>query len=635
MQVEVTQSGESWTLDFQAPNSGRLVPGLYPGAVSWPSQTDRLARPLGLRLRPGFQYDHRPVHGDPGGLRRLRQPHLVRGQLRAVRRRVHRRADRPGRLRLHRSAPRRRAGQRHRPNAGTTLTATLVSNPAHGTVVFNPDGSFSYAPAPGFIGTDSFTYQANDGSFSSNVATVTLTVASPVANNDSYSTDREHRAHGRRPGRAGQRHRPARPAADGRARRRSRPRHARAQRRRLVHLHPGRRTSSGPTASPTRPATARTTSDVATVTLTVGTAADGPGRPYTVEENSSLVGRRGLDLPDDGQPAGRRDRSGAVLRLHPGEQHHHGHRPDRRRLRQHRGGRRHDAHLDLDALFPGARPGPAHCPGSTISRADGRSSSPAPPAWRSSATAGGTRTSTASSSVTEATYDAGGNITAFAASFVQYSDGSDAALIGQVAYNSTRPATRRRAGQRFRPEHRDDALPPSRSPARATARSRSTPTASFLYTPTPGYVGTDSFTYEANDGYFDSNLATVTITVAVAGGERRQLHHDREHHALGQCAGRAGQRHQPVRHSADFRPRLGARARHASISSDGDGSFAYLPATNFVGTDTFTYEATDGIATSAPATVTIEVMSPSSATLDQDGHHDRRHVDRHLRRAGL
>ena len=38
-----------------------------------------------------------------------------------------------------------------------------------------------------------------------------------------------------------------------------------------------------------------------------------------------------------------------------------------------------------------------------------------------------------------------------------------------------------------------------------------------------------------------------------------------------------------------------------SISSNGDGSFSYLPATNFVGTDTFTYEATDGIATSAPA----------------------------------
>ena len=49
------------------------------------------------------------------------------------------------------------------PNAGTALIAALVSNPAHGTVVFNPDGSFSYAPAPGFMGTDSFTYQANDG----------------------------------------------------------------------------------------------------------------------------------------------------------------------------------------------------------------------------------------------------------------------------------------------------------------------------------------------------------------------------------------------------------------------------------------------------------------------------------------
>ena len=40
------------------------------------------------------------------------------------------------------------------------------------------------------------------------------------------------------------------------------------------------------------------------------------------------------------------------------------------------------------------------------------------------------------------------------------------------------------------------------------------PTASFTYTPAANYNGPDSFTYRANDGTVDSNLATVTITVS-------------------------------------------------------------------------------------------------------------------------
>ena len=43
---------------------------------------------------------------------------------------------------------------------GATLTAVLVTGPAHGTLTLNPDGSFTYTPAAGFSGSDSFTYQA-------------------------------------------------------------------------------------------------------------------------------------------------------------------------------------------------------------------------------------------------------------------------------------------------------------------------------------------------------------------------------------------------------------------------------------------------------------------------------------------
>src|SRR5205814_1952664 len=53
------------------------------------------------------------------------------------------------------------------------------------------NGSFTYTPAAGFHGADSFTYHANDGALDSNSATVAITVTSvnhaPVAGNDSYS----------------------------------------------------------------------------------------------------------------------------------------------------------------------------------------------------------------------------------------------------------------------------------------------------------------------------------------------------------------------------------------------------------------------------------------------------------------
>ena len=42
------------------------------------------------------------------------------------------------------------------------------------------------------------------------------------------------------------------------------------------------------------------------------------------------------------------------------------------------------------------------------------------------------------------------------------------------------------------------------------------PDGSFAYAPNSGFTGTDSFTYRANDGVHDSNVATVSITVTPA-----------------------------------------------------------------------------------------------------------------------
>ncbi len=51
-----------------------------------------------------------------------------------------------------------------------------ISGPAHGSLTLNADGSFEYTPTGGYTGTESFEYQASDGSLSSGTATVTIVV---------------------------------------------------------------------------------------------------------------------------------------------------------------------------------------------------------------------------------------------------------------------------------------------------------------------------------------------------------------------------------------------------------------------------------------------------------------------------
>jgi VCBS repeat-containing protein len=77
---------------------------------------------------------------------------------------------------------------------GEKLFASLVTAPANGKAVLNSDGSFSYTPNSGFVGTDSFTYTASDGSGGSDTAKVEIKVLAPVnldATDDSFSKNED------------------------------------------------------------------------------------------------------------------------------------------------------------------------------------------------------------------------------------------------------------------------------------------------------------------------------------------------------------------------------------------------------------------------------------------------------------
>lgn len=78
---------------------------------------------------------------------------------------------------------------------GDALTVTWVAPPEHGILQWQPDGSLSYTPQPGFTGRDGFRYRVSDGTDESGIAAVTILVTpqntAPVAVNDELATDED------------------------------------------------------------------------------------------------------------------------------------------------------------------------------------------------------------------------------------------------------------------------------------------------------------------------------------------------------------------------------------------------------------------------------------------------------------
>ncbi|MGE0443785.1 MAG: Ig-like domain-containing protein, partial [Vicinamibacterales bacterium] len=74
---------------------------------------------------------------------------------------------------------------------GGMLTAELAQPASSGTVSLNPDGSFTYTPANGFVGTATFAYRAVDedeAESASTTVTITVTAGAPTAVADAYET---------------------------------------------------------------------------------------------------------------------------------------------------------------------------------------------------------------------------------------------------------------------------------------------------------------------------------------------------------------------------------------------------------------------------------------------------------------
>ena len=130
------------------------------------------------------------------------------------------------------------------------------------------------------------------------------------------------------------------------------------------------------------------------------------------------------------------------------------------------------------------------------------------------------------------------------------------------------------------------------------------------YTPAANYNGSDSFTFKANDGKADSNVATVSITinivsdapVAVDDSYIAQAGKTLTVDAPGVLGNDTNVDDDIVTVGSYTQPANG------SVTLNTDGSFVYTPDLGFHGTDSFTYRSTDSHLPSNAATVTIVVQ---------------------------
>ncbi len=132
---------------------------------------------------------------------------------------------------------------------------------------------------------------------------------------------------------------------------------------------------------------------------------------------------------------------------------------------------------------------------------------------------------------------------------------------------------------------------------------------SFSYMPTGRYSGSDSFTYKASANGLASNIATVALTitpVATAPVALPISFTTNENQAL--ASGAPG----VLLNSGDpdGRPlsaNLVANVQHGTLTLLADGSFTYTPVANYSGTDTFSFDVSDGVLTSGPVSATITI----------------------------
>jgi VCBS repeat-containing protein len=141
-------------------------------------------------------------------------------------------------------------------------------------------------------------------------------------------------------------------------------------------------------------------------------------------------------------------------------------------------------------------------------------------------------------------------------------------------------------------------------------------TGAFTYTPAANYNGPDGFTFKVNDGTFDSNTATVSITVTAVNDAPTASNASRttaEDTAISGTLAASDVDGDTLTFSK-------ADPAHGTVTVNAStGAYTYTPAANYHGPDSFTFKVNDGTVDSGTATVSITVTPVNDAPVASDG----------------
>ena len=143
---------------------------------------------------------------------------------------------------------------------------------------------------------------------------------------------------------------------------------------------------------------------------------------------------------------------------------------------------------------------------------------------------------------------------------------------------------------------------------------------SYTYNPVHDFNGSDSFSFKANDGQLDSNVATVSLTVSAV--------NDAPVAANGSASGNEDTADLTAQLSASdvdntsgstflrlWSARM-AEPRTAPCAFNANGTFTYTPASNFNGSDSFSFKANDGALDSNVATESLTINAVNDAPVN-------------------
>lgn len=125
----------------------------------------------------------------------------------------------------------------------------------------------------------------------------------------------------------------------------------------------------------------------------------------------------------------------------------------------------------------------------------------------------------------------------------------------------------------------------------------------YKYMPNKGFIGIDNFTYKSNDGFADSNIATVTLVIISTPFANDMTIVTTLNTPVNDKINAKDRYNKLLRYNITSGPFYG------NIILNNDGTYIYTPNQNFQGIDQFYYKANNGFYDSNIGTVTIIILN--------------------------